>query len=201
LPARLLRPHHTAGARRPTLPHLLTAGNGTVAGKSFSAELFADQLRLLNTHLRTYDKRIGDLLDAHPDAPMLRSFPGIGPLVAGTSIAEMGEDRIRYPTAAALLADTGLAPVTRASGLTRQVRFRYAAHRRMRHAIDWWTFVGHPRRHLVQNRLRRRASPRPRQVPGATRTRRPLDPYPLALLDRPHPYDLTRHHRDEAPTT
>jgi hypothetical protein len=56
-------------------PHLLTAGNGTVAGKSFSAELFADQLRLLNTHLRTYDKRIGDLLDAHPDAPMLRSVP------------------------------------------------------------------------------------------------------------------------------
>jgi hypothetical protein len=40
-----------------------------------------------------------------------------------------------------LLAEAGLAPVTRASGRTRQVRFRYAANRRMRHAIDWWTFV------------------------------------------------------------
>ncbi|WP_180819442.1 hypothetical protein [Gordonia terrae] len=31
--------------------------------------------------------------------------------------------------------------MTRASGRTRQVRFRYAANRRMRHAIDWWMFV------------------------------------------------------------
>jgi hypothetical protein len=40
-----------------------------------------------------------------------------------------------------LLAEAGLAPVTKASGRTRQVRFRYAANRRMRHAIDWWAFV------------------------------------------------------------
>jgi hypothetical protein len=40
-----------------------------------------------------------------------------------------------------VLAETGLSPVTRASGRTPQVRFRYAANRRMRHAIDWWTFV------------------------------------------------------------
>ncbi len=141
------RRHGYSGRTQPQVlvdrlrPHLLTAGNGTIAGKSFSAELFVGQLHLLNTHLRAYDKRISDLLDAHPDAPILRSFPGIGPLVAATLISEMGEDRSRYPSAAALLADTGLAPVTRASGRTRQVRFRYAANRRMRHVIDWWTFV------------------------------------------------------------
>jgi transposase len=56
-------------------------------------------------------------------------------------ISEMGEDRSRYPDAAVLLAEAGLAPVTRASGRTRQVRFRYAANTRMRHAIDWWTFT------------------------------------------------------------
>jgi transposase len=122
-------------------PHLLAASAGTIAGKSFSAELFVDQLRLLNTHLRTYDQRLADLLDAHPDAGIFRSFPGIGPLVAATLLSEMGEDRSRYPTPGTLLAETGLAPVTRASGRTRQVRFRYAANRRMRHAIDWWTFV------------------------------------------------------------
>ncbi len=53
----------------------------------------------------------------------------------------MGEDRDRFPTPASLLAETGLAPVTHASGRTRQVRFRYAANKRMRHAIDWWAFV------------------------------------------------------------
>jgi hypothetical protein len=45
------------------------------------------------------------------------------------------------PPADVLLAETGTAPVTRSSGRSRTVRFRYAANKRMRHAIDWWTFV------------------------------------------------------------
>lgn len=122
-------------------PHLLTAGEGTVAGKAFSAQLFAEQLRLLNTHLRAYNKRLDELLAVHPDTPIFTSFPGIGPVIAATLISEMGEDRSRFPAPGALLAEAGLAPVTRASGRTRQVRFRYAANRRMRHMIDWWAFV------------------------------------------------------------
>ena len=122
-------------------PHLLSASEGTTAGKSFSARLFAEELRMHSDHLRTFDKKINQLLDVHPDAPIFLSFPGIGPIVAATLIAEMGDDRSRFPEAAVLLAETGLAPVTKASGRTRQVRFRYAANRRMRHVIDWWTFV------------------------------------------------------------
>ena len=56
-------------------------------------------------------------------------------------IAEIGDDRTRFPCAATLLAEAGLAPVTRSSGRTRQVRFRYAANKRLRHAIDWWMIV------------------------------------------------------------
>jgi transposase len=122
-------------------PHLPTASEGTVAGKAFSAQLFTEQLRMLNTHLRAYNKRLDELLDQHPDTPIFTSFPGIGPVVAATLISEMGEDRTRFPAPGALLAEAGLAPVTRASGRTRQVRFRYAANRRMRHMIDWWAFV------------------------------------------------------------
>jgi transposase len=47
----------------------------------------------------------------------------------------------RFPIQDTLLAETGTAPVTRASGRSRTVRFRYAANKRMRHAIDWWAFV------------------------------------------------------------
>ncbi|WP_369076956.1 transposase [Actinomadura madurae] len=50
----------------------------------------------------------------------------------------MGDDRARYPHPAALLAETGLAPVTRASGRMHQVHCRYAASKRMRHAVGWW---------------------------------------------------------------
>jgi transposase len=122
-------------------PHLLSASPGTVAGKAFSACLFADQLRLLNTYLRAYDKRLAALLETHPDTAIFASFPGVGPVIAATLISEIGEDRARFPAPGALLAEAGLAPVTRASGRTRQVRFRYAANRRLRHAFDWWMFT------------------------------------------------------------
>ena len=121
--------------------HLLSASAGTTAGKSFAARLFAEELRMHTDHLRAFDRRIDQLLDQHPDAPIFLSFPGIGPIVAATLISEMGEDRDRFPTLEGLLAEAGLAPITKASGRTRQVRFRYAANRRMRHVIDWWAFV------------------------------------------------------------
>lgn len=122
-------------------PHLLSASPGTTAGKQFTAKLFAAQLRLLNKQIKACDKRIGQLLDSHPDAPIFLSFPGIGPIVAATLIAEMGDDRSHYPNARVLLTETGLSPVTRASGRMHQVRFRYSCNHRMRHAIDWWAFV------------------------------------------------------------
>ena len=122
-------------------PHLLSASVGTTAGKSFAARLFAEELRMHTDHLRAFDHKIIQLLDQHPDASIFLSFTGIGPVVAAGLIAEMGDDRTRFPTAAVLLAETGPAPVTKASGRTRQVRFRYAANRRMRHVIDWWMFI------------------------------------------------------------
>jgi transposase len=126
-------------------PHLLSASPGTTAGKQFTAGLFVDQLRQLNTQVRACDKRIDQLLEVHPDAGIFRSFTGIGPITAAVLISEMGDDHARYPEPAVLLAETGLAPVTRASGRMHQVRFRYAANSRMRHTIDWCAFTPTPR--------------------------------------------------------
>jgi transposase len=139
--------HGYSGRTRPELlverlrTNLLSASPGTTAGKAFSAALFVDQLELLNTQVRAITKRIRERLAEHPDAAIFLSFPGMGEVTAATMIAEMGEDRARFPTAQVLLAETGTAPVTRSSGRSRTVRFRYAANKRMRHAIDWWAFV------------------------------------------------------------
>lgn len=140
------REHYTGRVPAETLvarlqPHLLSASAGTNHGKAFTALRFADQLDLLNRHLREYNAEVDRLLALHPDTRIFTSFPGIGSVIAATLLSGMGEDRARFPSAPALLAETGLAPVTRASGRTRQVRFRYAANKRMRHAIDWWAFV------------------------------------------------------------
>ena len=145
--AKFCRKHGYSGRTNPAVlverlrPHLLNASPGTTAGKQVAALAMADQLELLNRPIRNYDALITAAVAAHPDGPLFLSFPGIGPIIAATFIGEMDDDRARYPSAAALLAETGLAPVTRASGRTHQVRFRYAANKRMRHAIHWWMTV------------------------------------------------------------
>lgn len=120
--------------------NLLAASTGTVAGKSYSAQSFARLLQLLNTQLAEYDDAIAAAVAEHPDTPIFASFPGVGAVLTGTLLAEIGEDRARFPTQATLLAESGLAPVTRASGRSHKVRFRYAANTILREAAMWWAY-------------------------------------------------------------
>ncbi len=68
-----------------------------------------------------YDYAIAAVVAAHPDAHILASFPGAGPVTTAVLLAEIGEDRARYPRPQVLLAEAGLAPVTRSSGRSRTV--------------------------------------------------------------------------------
>lgn len=120
--------------------NLLSAAEGTVAGKAHSAQAFAELLGLLNHQLADYDKRLELALAKHPDAKIFLSFPGVGLLTAATLLAEIGEDRAHYPAVGILLAEAGLAPVTRSSGRSHRVGFRYAANIRLREACMWWAY-------------------------------------------------------------
>lgn len=57
--------------------------------------------------VRAVTNRIQGRLAEHPDAVIFLSFPGMGEVTAATMLAEMGEDRSRFPTADVLLAETG----------------------------------------------------------------------------------------------
>jgi hypothetical protein len=127
-------------AETPRGADLLTGAPGTVAGKSFSAASFSRLLQMLNSQIADYDDAIAAALAEHPDRRIFASFPGVGPVLTGVLLAEIGEDRHRFPTDAVLLAEAGLAPVTRASGRSRGVRFRYAANTRLREASMWWAY-------------------------------------------------------------
>jgi transposase len=120
--------------------NLLSGAPGTVAGKSMSAKSFAQILSLLNEQLAEFDDAIAAAVAEHPDSRIFASFPGVGPVLTAVMLAEIGEDRARFPTANVLLAEAGLAPVTRSSGRSEQVRFRYAANRHLREASMWWAF-------------------------------------------------------------
>ncbi|WP_419837406.1 IS110 family transposase [Candidatus Poriferisodalis sp.] len=121
--------------------NLLCAAPGSVAGHSYAALALADQLELLNHQIRSYNRRIGALLADHPDHRIIDSFPAVGRVTAAELISEIGEDRGRYPTAQALLAEAGAAPVTLSSGKIQRVRVRRACNRRLRAATTSWAYT------------------------------------------------------------
>ncbi len=158
--AGFLRRHHYTG-RVPAQvlaekmrANLLTASPGTVAGKSYSAQSYTRLLRLLNSQLADYDDAIATAVAEHPDTPIFASFPGVGPVTTAVLLAEIGEDRSRYPRPEALLAEAGLAPVTRASGRSRSVRFRYATNTRLRESAMWWAYNSMKQSHRAATAFR-----------------------------------------------
>jgi Transposase IS116/IS110/IS902 family len=63
--------------------------------------------------------------DRHRQAELLRSVPGLGPVLAARLLAEIGDDPNRFATASGLCAFAGTAPITRASGRTKTVNARH----------------------------------------------------------------------------
>lgn len=118
----------------------MRASDGTTTAKRRTALAQVEQLELLNRQLKDFDRAVSAALHRHPDHELFLSFPGIADVIAATLIAEMGDDRTRYPTAGVLAAEAGLAPVTRASGRTSRARFRYAANDHLRAAFAWWAY-------------------------------------------------------------
>jgi transposase len=81
--------------------------------------------------------RIRGALEAHPDAAIFRPLfrdPKTA-ICPATLIAELGDRRERYPTAAAMAADAGMSPVALESGKLRVATFRRACDKRLRVAV------------------------------------------------------------------
>ncbi len=95
-------------------------------------------LRPLVTQLRELEGLIAAQLAQHPDGALLQSFPRSGTVNAAQLLAELGEDRRRFPTAEQLTAEAGVAPVTHTSGKHRGVACRFACNKRLRQAATTW---------------------------------------------------------------
>jgi transposase len=71
--------------------------------------------------LAKVDAEIEEVLGRHPDAALVRSLPGMGAVLAGEFLVEVGNIQ-RFPSSDALAAAAGLAPVLRQSGKVRFLR-------------------------------------------------------------------------------
>ncbi|KPI10987.1 transposase IS111A/IS1328/IS1533 [Actinobacteria bacterium OV450] len=100
-------------------------------------------LRQLNTACDNADRleeAVTEAFEEHPDAPVIRSFPGLAALTGARVLAEIGDDRTRFATAGSLKAYAGSAPVTRASGKSCKVMSRKVKNQRLAAVGYVWAF-------------------------------------------------------------
>jgi transposase len=83
---------------------------------------------------------LAEQFERHPLAPVLRSAPGLGPVLAARVLAEVGDDPTRFASAQSLRAFAGTAPITRSSGRSRFVNARRVRNKRLGDACHWWAF-------------------------------------------------------------
>lgn len=95
-------------------------------------------LRPLVEQLRELEGLIAAQLAHHPDGALLQSFPRTGTVNAAQLLAELGDDRVRFASAAQLAAEAGVVPVTHSSGKHRGVACRFACNKRLRQAATTW---------------------------------------------------------------
>lgn len=95
------------------------------AGAAATASLAA-LLKALNSAIASLDQNIGDQLPRHPEAALFAGLPGAGPVLLPRLTVAFGTRRERFQSAAELAAYSGIAPVTRQSGNSRSVHFRFS---------------------------------------------------------------------------
>lgn len=115
--------------------------------------------------------QIRGALEAHPDAEIFRPLfrDAKTAICPATLIAELGDRRERYPTAAAMAADAGMSPVALESGKLRVATFRRACDKRLRDAVA--TLADSTRHwHPWAREVYRKARARGQDHPHAIRT-------------------------------
>jgi transposase len=93
------------------------------------------QLRLVMQQVAAYDTQITQLFVTHADHGVFASLPGVGQRLAPRLLAEWGEDRLCYPSAASLQALAGTSPVLIQSGAARRTRMRSACSKPLRNVM------------------------------------------------------------------
>jgi transposase len=81
----------------------------------------AEEAIACRSRLAAIDRRLAELVQAHPDGALIRSLPGMGAVLAAEFLAEAGSIS-RFRSAAALASAAGLAPVLRQSGKSRRLQ-------------------------------------------------------------------------------
>ena len=96
--------------------------------------------RALNDEISDLETELTASFEAHPDAEIIRSLPGLGVVLGARVLAEFGDDRTRYATAKCRKNYAGTSPITKASGKQKVVLARFVRNRHLADATYLWAF-------------------------------------------------------------
>jgi hypothetical protein len=126
-----------AALRSPQLaqPPEVTAACAAVV-RSLTAVITAvsEQVKVLEGQVQAH-------FSQHPDAEIIASQPGLGPILGARVLAEFGDDPRRYASAKARKNYAATSPITRKSGKRKTVLARYVHNDRLRDALDGQAFT------------------------------------------------------------
>ena len=118
----------------------LTAPAAVTAAFGASTRAAVAVIAELNRQISELEAELAAHFEAHPDADIYRSLPGLGVILGARVLGEFGDDPNRYTTAKCRKNYAGTSPLTIASGRKRTVLARHVRNRRLYDAIDQWAF-------------------------------------------------------------
>ncbi len=118
----------------------LTAPAAVTAAFGASTRAAVGIIAELNRQIANLEAELATHFEAHPDADIYRSLPGLGVILGARVLGEFGDDPNRYTTAKCRKNYAGTSPLTVASGKKRAVLARHVRNRRLYDAIDQWAF-------------------------------------------------------------
>lgn len=141
------REHHLGEARCQELweklnqPQLKVPEH-VIRAKAKLVTVLVVQLEALLPAVETYSEEVQRFFAATPAAKLVQTLPGGK---SGTTVpllwAELGDAKSRWESFRHLQAEAGVVPVTRASGKSRFVEFRFACNKLLRYASYWLSFI------------------------------------------------------------
>ena len=116
----------------------LTDDPALLESYALRVRLTVQELELVTRTIKLYDQKIAAVFAEHPDHEIFRNLPGAGPVFGPRLLTSFGTRREESPKATNVQRASGIAPVTKQSGQSKQVHRRYRCSVFFKQSIHEW---------------------------------------------------------------
>jgi transposase len=116
----------------------LTTDAAVIMPHRLRVQTLAAQLEVVLESIKQYDTEIASLAPQHPDYELFDPLPGAGPVFTPRLMVAFGEQRERFNSAAEVQKYGGIAPVTKRSGQSTWIHWRWQCSTFLRQTFVEW---------------------------------------------------------------